>query len=142
MFIKQISVYLENRQGRLAQFTSVLADNGIDLMAATVADTTDFGIVRVITKDFDKAVEVLKKNGYSANVRDVLAISVPDKPGGLAEVLNLLNENNISVEYLYSLVRRLNHQAIVVCRVDKPEEAVKLLTDKDIKLISQQEISQ
>ncbi len=141
MFIKQISVFLENRQGRLEEFTTLLGENKIDLIALSIADTTNFGILRAIVDDNEKASRVLQQNGYTANLTDVLAVAVPDSPGGLAGVLRQLADGGISIEYLYSFVRRIDHDAIIIFRVDKPEEAAQLLTQKGVRLLEQSEVA-
>lgn len=104
--VKQLSVFLENSKGRLASMTRALGDAGIDLLALSIADTTSFGILRAIVDDTDKAMAVLKEAGYTVNTTEVLAVLVPDSPGGLAGVLGLLNDAHVNVEYLYSFVRK------------------------------------
>lgn len=141
MAIKQISVFLENRQGALEEFTALLGENGIDLIALSIADTTDFGILRAIVNDNDKTMAALRAHGYTANLTDVLAVAVPDTPGGLSGVLRLLRECGISIEYLYSFVRRIDHDAIIIFRVDKPEEAAELLRGKGVRMLEQGEIA-
>ncbi len=141
MFIKQISVFIENRQGRMAEFASLLAENGIDLIALSIADTTNFGILRVIVDDYRKTSDVLRENGYTANITDVLAVAVSDQPGGLAFALNLMQENDIFIEYLYSLVRRVDEKAIIIFRVNHPERAVSLFSEHGVRLLSQEEIN-
>lgn len=140
MFVKQISVFIENRQGRLAEFSRLLAQNEIDLVAISVADTTNFGILRAVTGDYEKTAEILRGNGYTANLTDVLAVAVPDEPGGLAAVLQMLSDADISIEYLYSLVRRVGENAVIIFRVDAPGEAVKLFRTKGVKLLQQSDI--
>lgn len=140
MFVKQISVFIENRQGRLAEFSRLLAQNEIDLVAISVADTTNFGILRAVTGDYEKTAEILRGNGYTANLTDVLAVAVPDEPGGLAAVLQMLSDADISIEYLYSLVRRVGENAVIIFRVDAPGEAVKLFRAKGVKLLQQSDI--
>lgn len=140
MFVKQISVFIENRQGRLAEFSRLLAQNEIDLVAISVADTTNFGILRAVTGDYEKTAEILRGNGYTANLTDVLAVAVPDVPGGLAAVLQMLSDADISIEYLYSLVRRVGENAVIIFRVDAPGEAVKLFRTKGVKLLQQSDI--
>ena len=100
--IKQISVFVENKKGRLAKITEVLGNAGIDLIALSIADTTNFGIMRCIVNDPDKAVTVLKNSGFTASATEVIVVEVPDKTGGLASVLKILDEADISIEYLYS----------------------------------------
>ena len=99
MYVKQISVFIENTPGRLAHFTKLLGDNNIDLVSLSVADTTHFGILRGIVADYEKAVKLISDNGYTVKLTDVLAVSVPDHPGGLAEVLETLSGHDIVVEY-------------------------------------------
>lgn len=141
MFIKQISVFLENRKGRLEEFTTLIGENGIDLIALSIADTTNFGILRAIVSDNDKTLELVREHGYTATLTEVLAVAVPDSPGGLASVLRMLNDEGISIEYLYSFVRRVGCDAIIIFRLDKPEEAAKLLTGNGIHLLEQSEIT-
>ena len=140
MFVKQITMFIENRPGRLSEFTALMAEHEIDLLAISVADTTNFGILRSIVKDSPRAAEVLRTNGYTVNLTDVLAVSVPDVPGGLARVMALLHEKEIAIEYLYSLVRRMGHQAVIVVRVDKPQDAAVLFAENGVKLLKQSDI--
>ena len=127
MYVKQISVFIENTPGRLAHFTKLLGDNNIDLVSLSVADTTHFGILRGIVADYEKAVKLISDNGYTVKLTDVLAVSVPDHPGGLAEVLEALSGHDIVVEYLYSFVRNAGDHALIIFRVDKLDEAEKVL---------------
>ena len=140
MSVKQISVFIENTPGRLAHFTKLLGDSRIDLVSLSVADTTHFGILRGIVADYDRAVKLLSENGYTVKLTDVLAVSVPDQPGGLAGVLQTLADSDIGVEYLYSFVRSAGDHALIIFRVDKLPEAEKVLTDAGVKLLSQDEI--
>ena len=140
MYVKQISVFIENTPGRLAHFTKLLGEQGIDLVSLSVADTTHFGILRGIVADYERAVQLISENGYTAKLTDVLAVAVPDHPGGLADVLAILSENEITVEYLYSFVRSAGDRALIIFRVDKPEEAVKVLTDGGVQLLTQGEV--
>ncbi len=141
MFIKQISVFIENRHGRLEEFTTLLGENGIDLIALSIADTTNFGILRAIVADNEKALRLVRDHGYTANLTEVLAVAVPDSPGGLAGVLTMLRDGSISIEYLYSFVRRVGKDAIIIFRVDQPEKAAALLQEKGVRLLSQEEIA-
>ncbi len=140
MFIKQISVFIENRHGRLEEFTTLLGENGIDLIALSIADTTNFGILRAIVADNERALGLVRDHGYTANLTEVLAVAVPDSPGGLAGVLTMLRDGSISIEYLYSFVRRVGKDAIIIFRVDQPEKAAALLQEKGVRLLSQEEI--
>lgn len=141
MFIKQISVFIENRHGRLEEFTTLLGENGIDLIALSIADTTNFGILRAIVADNERALGLVRDHGYTANLTEVLAVAVPDSPGGLAGVLAMLRDGSISIEYLYSFVRRVGKDAIIIFRVDQPEKAAALLQEKGVRLLSQEEIA-
>ena len=141
MFVKQISVFLENNKGTLAKVTRLLSDHGLDLIALSIADTRDFGILRGIVSDTEKAREVLKDAGYTVRLTDVLAVCVPDLPGGLSAVLSLLDDENISVEYLYSFVRSAGttgatgKHALIILRVEEPERARDVLLAHDVKLM-------
>jgi hypothetical protein len=132
MMLKQISVFLENKKGTLAAATKVLADNGIDLIALSIADTTDFGIMRCIVNKPDLAMKLLAENGFVASTTEVLAVQVPDRPGGLAEVLALLTREDINVEYLYSFVRTPSEHALILFRVDDNERCMKAMNDNGI----------
>ena len=118
MTLKQISVFLENKQGTLAEATKVLGENGIDLIALSIADTADFGIMRCIVNQPDKALALLAEHGFAASTTEVLAVEVPDQPGGLASVLMLLDKNDLNVEYLYSFARTPQRKCVdyVPCR--------------------------
>ncbi|MDL2214362.1 amino acid-binding protein [Clostridia bacterium OttesenSCG-928-O13] len=141
MSIKQISVFLENRPGALEEFTALLGEGNIDLMALSLADTTDFGIARAIVDKTEKALELAKSRGFTANITEVLAVEVPDSPGGLAGALRVLREGDISIEYLYSFVRRVHHNAIIIFRVDKPAEAENILKQNGVSMLRQEEIN-
>ena len=138
--VKQISVFLENSKGRLANMTKTLGDAGVDLLALSIADTASFGILRAIVSDTDKAMKVLKSEGYTANTTEVLAVIVPDVPGGLASVLALLNDAHVNVEYLYSFVRKTEGNALILFKVDKVAEAAETLAGAGMKMLDQPEI--
>lgn len=140
MYARQITVFLENRQGRLENFTSLLREHQIDLIALSLAETTDFGMVRAIVTTPEKAAEMLRDNGFTVKITDVVAVAVPDSPGGLSGALELFRDNGISVEYLYSLVRCVDNNAIIIFKLDQEEKAIQLLAEKGIKTLSQQEI--
>ena len=140
MYVKQVSVFIENTPGRLADFTKVLADNGIDLVSLSIADTTHFGILRGIVADPDRACRILAEQGYTAKLTDVLAVYVPDRPGGLATILGKLAEKNVALEYLYSFVRNAGDHALIIMRVDKLEDAVSVLKAADVRMLAQEDI--
>ena len=135
MTIKQISVFLENRPGTLAEATDTLSKGGINLRALCVADTRDFGILRVIVDDQAKALAVLKEAGYATTVTEVLAAIIPDDPGSLSKVLHALAEASISVEYTYAfLAEKVDNGAVVVLRVDDVELAARTLQQLNVPL--------
>ena len=140
MYVKQISVFIENSPGKLADFTRLLGENGIDLVSLSIADTTNFGILRGIVADYEKAVKLIEEAGYTVCLTDVLAVTVPDKPGGLADILLLLSENQIAIEYLYSFVRNKGNNALIVFRVEEIERAQELLKKYDVNFLTQEEI--
>ncbi|WP_027718655.1 ACT domain-containing protein [Desulfovirgula thermocuniculi] len=140
MRVKQISVFLENKSGRLAQVTRVLGENGINIRALAIADTTDFGILRLIVNDPELAYRVLKEAGFTVSVTDVIAVEVADEPGGLARVLAVLAEANINIEYLYAFVQRTASAALVVFRVEQLDEAVGALQAKGVRILAGEEV--
>jgi len=141
MHVKQVSVFLENKSGRLADVTRVLGSNDIDITALTIADTAEFGILRLIVDKPDKAVEVLRKNNFSVDITEVIAIRVDNKPGGLSVALNLLQNNNIGIEYMYSyLGNTKDGKAIIIIRVEDIPRTVQILKDNGIDIVSAEEI--
>lgn len=140
MFIRQISVFIENRKGRLAEFCRLLGEHGIDMVAVTIADTTSFGILRAIVDDTDRAVKLLRDANYAVTVTEVLAVAVEDQPGGLGVALEKLKDAGIGVEYLYSFVRHVGGQSVFLLRVDDPTLAVKVFKDGGVRLLSHEEV--
>lgn len=140
MTVKQLSIFAENRPGRLSAITKLLADNGINIRAMSVADTKDFGILRLIVNDADKAVAALKAGNCAVTVANVLAIRIPDVPGGLAAAMQVLYDNNVSVEYMYSaFVSEKSAEAYLILRADSNEKAEEAFDGK-YKLLSQEEL--
>ncbi|HZJ82452.1 MAG TPA: ACT domain-containing protein [Clostridia bacterium] len=140
MTIKQISVFLENKKGRLAKLTGVLKENNIDISAISIADTSNFGIIRIIVNKPESAEDIIRDAGFTVNIADVLAVEVPDTPGGLHEVLEILNQTEISIEYLYSFVRRPSERALILFRVEQPEDTIEILKKNGINLLTSQEV--
>ena len=142
MTVKQISVFLENRSGQLAELTKTLSSNGIDLRTLTIAETTEFGIVRMIVNDPDKAASVLKDAGYVFSVTQVLAVVVPDVPGGLCSVLEILHDNDINLEYTYAFTSKKKDGAYTIFHVGEKniEQAVSVLSKKGIEIVPQSEL--
>ena len=140
MGIKQLSVFVENKKGTLHEITDILAKANIDLRSMCIADTSDYGIVRIIADDPLRAQEVLTAAGHTANIRTVTAFAVPDEPGGLARALNLLETNGVNIEYLYALITTATDKAYTVMRSDDHEKAEKVLTDNGIELLDEDHI--
>ena len=136
MHVKQISVFLENKAGRLSEVTAILAEAGINIRALSVADTSDFGVLRLIVNDNQKALEALKNNGFSVGITDVVAVEVADKPGGLHQILNLLHQAQINVEYMYAFVQQSGSNAVMIFRFDHVDEAIRLLEENGLTVIN------
>jgi hypothetical protein len=134
MKIKQISVFLENKKGRLYEALSALAKGGINIRALSIADTSDFGILRMIVDKPDLAKKALEEAGFTTKITHVIAVGVKDEPGGLAEVLKILYENDINVEYVYAFVEKSGEEALVVLRTNNLEKTIDLLQEKGVKL--------
>lgn len=139
-YVKQISTFLPNFQGTLTGFTQLMADNGIDMLALSIADTTNFGIVRAIVPDYDRALSVLQQAGYTASLTPVIAVGVFDSPGGLNKVLQLLTKAEVSIEYLYNFVHTIENQVVLIVRVDDGDRAVEVLQKAGIRLFDRSEI--
>jgi len=140
MLVKQISVFLENKIGRLAEITELLGQNNINIRALAIADTTEFGILRLIVDDPQRAQNVLEKKGFAAKQTDVIVVKVADKPGGLARSLKILKESALNVEYLYAFVKQSGENALVVFRVEKTDEALKVLQQSGVEILKPEEI--
>lgn len=141
MELKQLSVFMENRAGRLAEITRVLADSGVNIRALSLADTSDFGILRLLVDDTDKAMEALNAAGLTVRATDVVAVEVADRPGGLSFVLALLQGSSINVEYMYAFLERHRDNAILVFRFEDPAKAVVALKEANIKVFTAEEIA-
>ncbi|MBQ9382743.1 MAG: ACT domain-containing protein [Ruminiclostridium sp.] len=142
MTVKQLSVFVENRPGRLCAVTEALANAGINIRAVSIADTKDFGIMRIIVNDTDKAVAALKEKDFIASAANVIAVSADDKPGSMAAIMKTLYNDNISVEYMYAAF--LNPEKGIAClilRVDNNDKAVTALTEAGCKLLSEEDIA-
>lgn len=135
MKAEQISVFLENRAGRLAEVTETLATAGINIRALSLADTSDFGILRLIVCNHEKAKAVLKEKGFTLGRTSVVAVEVPDQPGGLNSVLELVSAHGINVEYMYALAQRISDNAVMIFRFDKVEQAADLLQEKGFTIV-------
>jgi hypothetical protein len=135
MKVEQISIFLENKPGGLEEVTRLLKDAGINIRTLSLADTTDFGILRLILNDVEKASRVLKENGLRFSRTTVVAVEVPDRPGGLHEILAVLTKNGINVEYLYAFVERSGQNAVIIFRFDAPEAAIEVLQKNGLTVL-------
>ncbi len=140
MLIKQMSVFVENTTGRLAELTRILAEHGIDIKASTIADTVDFGILRCIVPDPEAATEILKEAGFTASITEVIAVTLEDRPGGLHKVLKILADNEIGVDYIYSTITSKDGEAVIMIKVEDPKKAMDILTAAGIKLYSMEDL--
>ena len=142
MKVKQISIFLENKSGRLAKVSRTLGDRAINIRALSIADTTDFGILRLIVSDPEQAVTSLKNEGFTVSATDVIAVQVPDHPGGLADILGELESTGINIEYMYAFVGKTLDDAVVVFRVEEIDRAIKLLGEKGVTLLRGDQVYQ
>jgi len=142
MSVKQISVFLENKPGALADLTRTLADNGIDMRAFSLAETSDFGIARVIVDDLYKTTTVLKDAGFVHAVSSVLAVAIPDVPGGLNQVLSVLRDEETNVEYMYAFLGGRAGAAYMIFKVAGHHKAAAALTARNFRLVDQDELSE
>lgn len=140
MFIKQISVFVENKKGMLYKLTKALADHDIDMKAISIADTAKFGILRMIVSDPEHTLRVIKDANFTANVTEVLGVEIEDRPGGLARALEVLKDNDVTVEYLYSFVGTQCENAMIILRVDEPEKAHQVLDAGGYTLVTSDRI--
>jgi hypothetical protein len=140
MFAEQISIFIENKEGRLAEVTAILRDAGVNIRALSLADTTDFGVLRLIVNDNEKAENALRKEGFTVGITKVLAVEVKDEPGGLNTILDPLSENEVNVEYMYAFANPQCKNAIMIFRLDDHDKALKIFKDKGIRVVKREEI--
>lgn len=141
MAVRQISVFLENKIGRLAEITQILGNKEINIRALAIADTTEFGILRMIVDRPQKAYEALEERGFTVSQTEVVVVEVEDKPGGLAQVMAILGEEGINVEYLYAFVAPRGRGALVVLKIEEKKATIDLLQEKKVKILSAEEIN-
>ncbi len=140
MKLKQISVFLENRKGRLWEALDALAKADINIRALSIADTSEFGILRLIVPDPDKAKKILVKGSFTVRENNVVAVEVADKPGGLADALKVLSDSDINVEYLYAFVQKSGQKAVVVLRTENTDAGIKALKAGGISILSAEQV--
>ncbi len=138
--IRQISVFVENRPGRLLEVVDLLGKNGINIKALSLADSSDFGIVRLVVKGVDDAIKVLKDNGFTVSETPIIACMIDDKPGSLAKILRALSKNNVNIEYMYGFASPIERKAVMVFKFSETEKAQEILNKYDIKMLTQEEI--
>jgi len=140
MKAEQISVFIENKSGRLAEVTRILGDAEINIRALSLADTSDFGILRLIVNDREKAKTVLKENGFTVSKTEVVAVEVPDRPGGLYQILRKLDSETINVEYMYAFVERCGENAVIIFRFDETDKAIKTLLNSGFNVLAGEQL--
>jgi len=140
MAIKQLSIFVENKEGKLVTITDSIAKVNVDIRAMSVADTQDFGIFRLIVTDAEKAKEALESSGCFVSITSVVGVTIPDEPGSLAKVVNILARHNINIEYMYAFITVSKKYASVVLRVADNEEAEKILTENGVKLMQESDV--
>lgn len=136
MTVQQISIFIENRSGRLAEATSALGEAGVNIRALSLAETSDFGILRMIVDRTDLAKEVLAKEGFTVDKTEVVAVQVPDRPMGLGNILRILDAEKIAVEYLYAFTERCGDHAVIIFRFNDCTQAIATLGAQGIKVLS------
>ena len=141
MKVKQISIFIENRSGRLREVAGELGRNNINIRALSLADTSDYGILRLILDKPDKALGVLKKANFTLSETDVIAVEVNDKPGGLSEVLDILGNAGINVEYMYAFVEKSSNNAVMIFRIEDIESAIKVFSENNITILSHEQVT-
>jgi len=140
MKIRQISVFIENKVGRILEITEILGNNNINIRALSLAETSDFGILRMIVNDIEKALEVLREKKFIVKESFVVAVEVPDRPGGLAHVLKVLAGKKINVEYMYAFFEKPEDRALLIFRFENPDEAIEVLTSNGIQVSAEESL--
>ena len=135
MNVEQISIFIENKSGRLAEITKILGEAGVNIRALSLADTSDFGILRLIVNDRETAKQVLKEKGFTVSKTEVVAVEVPDRPGGLSQILQALDRDKINVEYMYAFVERCGENAVIVFRFDETAKAISTLAENGFTVL-------
>lgn len=136
MKVEQIAIFLENKSGRLSEIAGVIADNGINIRSLSLADTADFGILRLIVDKVEKAERVLKDEGFTVGKTNVIAVEVPDKVGGLASVLKIIESAGLNVEYMYAFVNRSGENAVMIFRFEEIDEAISVLQGQGVSILT------
>ena len=135
MEINQISVFFENKPGRLGEVTKVLADAGINLRAISIADTAEFGILRLIVNDYEKAISALNSAGFTTRITKVAAVEIEDKPGSLARVMDIFKTANVNIEYLYASLEGKQGKAVVIFKLGEHEKGLQLIEENKLSMV-------
>ncbi len=136
MLVKQVSIFVENTTGRIADVTRILAGAGIDLKAMTIADAADFGILRCIVEDSETAKKILNENGFNASISEVIAVSLANQPGGFHKVLQILADEKVGVKYIYSTIKSAAGEAVIMMKAVDNAAAIKVLKANGVKLVT------
>ena len=140
MAVKQVSIFIENKEGRIKKAIDILAKENINIRALSIADTEKYGILRLIVSDNEKAITALEDNGFIVKENEVILLAIPDKPNGLNSTLEVFDEKGINLEYLYAFVSNKTDEAIVVMRLEDMEKAIKTLNENNIKVLDSDDI--
>lgn len=140
MRVQQIAIFLENKSGRLADISHALSESNINIRALSLADTADFGILRLVVDDTDKARKVLKEHGFTVGITEVLAVEVTDKPGSLDRILQVIKKSGLNVEYMYAFTQKSGESGLLLFRFDNLEEAGRIFLEAGFKLLTGEEV--
>ena len=140
MQVQQVAVFLENKSGRLAEISHCLAEAGVNIRALSLADTADFGILRLVADDTDKARSILKENGFTVGVTDVIAVATEDKPGGLDKILQVISKADLNVEYMYAFTQKSGETGLLLFRFDDHDQAASAFNEAGIRILSGEEV--
>jgi len=141
MTTQQLSIFMENKPGQLVRVTETLKNAGIDIRAMSLADTKDFGIVRMIVRDTEKAQEVMREAGFMSTITQVMCIAMNDQPGGLSKITELMAQADVNIDYLYACITVIGKDAYIVMHVDNEKKASRFLEDAGIRMVSNEEIA-
>jgi len=140
MKVEQIAIFLENRSGRLAEITNILAENCINIRALSLADTADFGILRLIVNDTEKAKQILRDNGFTVGKTEVLVVEVPDKPGGLAGALTAVSGAGLNIEYMYAFTQKSGESGLIIFRFEDLDAAIDVFQKAGLRVLTGEEV--
>jgi len=140
MNVKQVAVFLEHKPGRLADISHCLAENNVNIRALSLADTTDFGILRLVADNTEKAQKVLKENGFTVGVTEVIGVAAEDKPGGMDKILQVTSKAALNIEYMYAFTQKSGESGILLFKFDDPEKAMAAFNEAGIKILSGEEV--